>query len=163
MQSQNLERVIQAEVTVEAGVEEVWRAWTTETGIRAFFAPAGNVELRVGGPYEIFFNPEAEPGQKGGEGNQILAFQPHRMLSFTWNAPPSLPTVRPQRTHVVVRFKKMASGQTQVTLIHDGWGEGGEWDQAFAYFSRAWPEIVLPRLKYRFDVGPVDWESPPRF
>jgi uncharacterized protein YndB with AHSA1/START domain len=163
MQSQNFERAIRAEVTVDTGVEEVWRAWTTQAGIKTFFAPAGNVELRADGPYEIFFNPEAEPGNKGGEGNRIMAFQPHRMLAFSWNAPPHLPTVRPQRTHVVVRFKELATGQTQVTLTHDCWGEGGEWDQALAYFSVAWPEVVLPRLKYRYDVGSVDWESPPQF
>ena len=162
MQSQNLERVIRAQVTVEAGVEEVWRAWTTEAGIKTFFAPMGNVELRAGGPYEIFFNPEAEPGERGGGGNQVLAFQPRRMISFTWNAPPSLPTVRPQRTHVVLRFKELAPDQTHLTLTHGGWGDGGEWDQAFDYFSRAWPQIVLPRLRYRFAVGPVDWNSPPR-
>jgi uncharacterized protein YndB with AHSA1/START domain len=163
METQKLERVIRAEVTVEAGVNEVWEAWTTEAGIKTFLAPAGNVELRAGGPYEVFFNPEAEPGQKGGEGNRVLAFQPRRMLSFTWNAPPSLPTVRPQRTHVVVRLKELAPDQTQVTLTHDGWGEGGEWDQALAYFSRVWGEVVLPRLQYRFATGPVDWENPPRF
>jgi len=40
-------------------------------------------------------------------------------------------------------------------------GEGGEWDQAFDYFTRDWGEIVLPRLKYRFEDGPIDWENPP--
>jgi uncharacterized protein YndB with AHSA1/START domain len=162
MPTQNPDRVIQTDITVEAGVDEVWQAWTTESGIKTFFAPACNVELRVGGPYEIFFNPEAEPGLRGGEGNQVLAFQLNKMMSFTWNAPPHLPNVRPQRTYVMIRFTELAPNQTQVTLTHDGWGEGVEWDQAFAYFSRAWPEIVLPRLKYRFDVGPVDWESPPQ-
>jgi uncharacterized protein YndB with AHSA1/START domain len=152
-----MERVIQAELTVKAGIEEVWQAWTTAAGITTFFASAGNVELRVDGPYEIFFNPEAEPGKRGGEGMRILAFQPPQMLSFTWNAPPHLPNVRQQRTHVVVRLKELTPNQTRVTLAHDGWGEGEEWDQAFAYFSRAWSEVVLPRLKYRFEVGPVDW------
>jgi hypothetical protein len=47
-------------------------------------------------------------------------------------------------------------------LRHDGWGEGGEWDTAFAYFSRAWTDVVLPRLKHRFEQGPMDWSDPPR-
>ena len=37
----------------------------------------------------------------------------------------------------------------------------GEWDQSFDYFTRAWGEVVLPRLKYRFEEGPIDWEVPP--
>lgn len=50
-----------------------------------------------------------------------------------------------------------------VTLIHTGWGEGGEWDDAFTYFERAWGDIVLHRLQHRFENGPVDWSDPPRW
>ena len=47
------------------------------------------------------------------------------------------------------------------SLTHDGWGEGDEWDKAFEYFTEAWIDVVLPRLEYRFRVGPVDWDNPP--
>jgi len=91
----------------------------------------------------------------------ILAIQPQKMLSFTWNAPPHLPNVRQQRTSVVVRFKELGKQRTQVTLIESGWGEGEEWDKAFTYFSNAWQNIVFRLMKYRFEVGPVDWAKPP--
>jgi uncharacterized protein YndB with AHSA1/START domain len=159
MQAQNPDRVIRGEIVVQATVDAVWDAWTTEEGIKTFFAPACNVDLRVDGWYEIFFDPDAPPGQKGGEGMRILAFQPKKMLSFTWNAPPDLSNVRKQRTHVVIRFQQLARGRTRLSLTHDGWGEGEEWDRAFTYFSRAWNEIVLPRLKRRFAAGPIDWEN----
>ena len=161
MQGQNTERVIRDEVIIEASIDEVWWAWTTAEGARSFFAPACNIEPRVNGAYEMLFDLEAEPGLRGGEGMRILALQPPWMLSFTWNAPPSLPTVRGQMTHVVVRLAEVGPGQTRVTLSHDGWGNGGEWDEAFAYFSRAWSQVVLPRLQYRFAVGAIDWANPP--
>ena len=63
-------------------------------GARSFFAPACNIDLRVGGAYEMFFNPEGEPGSRGGEGIRILAIQPKKMLAFTWTAPPHLPNAR---------------------------------------------------------------------
>ena len=91
---------------------------------------------------------------------RVMSVQQMKMLSFTWNAPPALSTVRRQRTHVVVRFFAEEAG-TRVTLHHDGWGSGGEWDEAYDYFGRAWKQIVLPRLKYRFEYGPVDWSDPP--
>lgn len=157
------DRVIRAETVVEAGLAAVWNAWTTPEGICSFFAPACNVELKPHGPYEILFNLEEAPGLQGGEGMLVLAVQPPHMLSFTWNAPPTLPTVRGQMTHVVVRLAALSDTQTQVTLQHDGWGQGGEWEQAFDYFNRAWSAVVLPRLQYRFAVGPVDWDNPPSF
>ena len=159
--AQNLNRVICEQVVVEADVDVVWDAWTTTEGINSFFAPGCNIDFRVNGLYEIFFNPDAEPGQRGSEGMRIMAIQPKKMFAFTWNSPPTLPNVRKQQTHVVIRFKHLAEKKTRITLIHDGWGEGREWDKAYAYFSKAWNEVVLPRLKYRFSVKPIDWKNPP--
>ncbi len=162
MREKEDERVIFGEVCVEAHIDAVWEAWTTQDGIRSFFAPACNVALRVDGPYEMLFDLKAEPGSRGGEGTRLLAIEPKKMLSFTWNAPPHLAAVRKQYTHVLVRFFDLGDGRTRVRLRHDGWGEGGEWDAAFEYFTRAWNDVVLPRLKRRFAEGPVDWDSPPR-
>ena len=106
MSGKNLERVIRAETIVHASQDEVWDAWTTEKGIKSFLAPECNIELRVSGPYEIFFDPEAEFGRRGGEGVRILALEPKKMLSITWNAPPHLSEVREQWTHVTVRFEE---------------------------------------------------------
>lgn len=156
------DRILFGEVTVNASLSEVWQAWTTPEGARTFFAPECRIELRVDGAYEMYFDPGAAPGSRGGEGLRILALQPEKMLSFNWNAPPELPEVRDQHTHVVVRFYEVDSRHTRVTLIHDGWGEGSQWDQAYAYFERAWFKAVLTRLAYRFAVGPVDWSNPLR-
>jgi uncharacterized protein YndB with AHSA1/START domain len=157
----DLGKVIRAEVRVPAGIGEVWAVWTTEAGAKTFFAPACKIELRPMGAYEMYFAPELPAGQRGGEGCRVLAVQPETMLAFTWNAPPSLPEVRGQYTHVVVRLAEAPDGQTRVTFIHDGWGAGGQWDQAFDYFTAAWKRVVLPRLIFRFTVGPVDWDNPP--
>jgi uncharacterized protein YndB with AHSA1/START domain len=162
MRSSDVERAIRATVVVEAGLDEVWEAWTTEQGVRTFFAPDARVEPKAGGVYEIYFDPQAEPGSRGGEGVRILALQPKTMLAFTWNAPPHLPEVRRQWTHVVVRLHRLGPNRTRVTLSHDGWGTGGQWDRAFEYFQRAWIQVVLPRLQHRFSVGPVNWEHPPK-
>lgn len=152
---------IDFQIEIPAPNNEVWKAWTTEEGAQTFFAPQCKIDLKPGGAYEMLFNLDAPPGEQGGEGMIVLAVQPEKMLSFTWNAPPNLPAVRGEMTHVVINLEEKGPKETLVHLHHDGWGEGGEWDQAFDYFTRAWGEIVLPRLKYRFEEGPIDWEDPP--
>ncbi len=152
------ERAIDKEVVVAATPEQVWTAWTTRDGIVSFFAPDANVDARVGGPFEIFINPFAEPGMRGADGMRFMALQRPTMLSFDWNAPPNLPEARAQRTFVVVRMQPIADGQTRVTLHHTGWGDGGEWDKAYGYFDRAWNN-VLGNLKKRFESGPIDWTA----
>ena len=149
-------RAIHEEVTVAAPRAEVWKALTTTEGVKTFFAPDANVELRLNGPYEIFFVPSAKLGERGGEGNRVLSYIPEEMLSFTWNAPPKFGAFRAKRTFVVIRLSDAGEGQTRVELTHAGWQEGEQWDQIFDYFAKAWPH-VLGNLKKRFGEGPLDW------
>lgn len=150
------ERTIEKQALVKAPVDAVWNAWTTSEGIKTFFAPDARVEPRPDGPFEIYFNPYGAPGTKGADDMRFLALQPKQMLSFTWNAPPYYPEVRGHRTSVVVRMRPAGEGQTHVTLVHSGWGDGGQWDQVYAYFDKAWGN-VLKNLEKRFAEGPVDW------
>ena len=150
------ERAIDKQVVVNATLDQAWDAWTTREGIVAFLAPDAKIEPRVGGAFEIYFDPYAPAGSKGADGMRFMALQPKKMLSFDWNAPPSLPEARQQRSFVVVRFEPLDDRQTRVTLHHTGWGDGGEWDKAYAYFDRAWGN-VLANLGKRFDKGPQDW------
>ncbi|MGD9834481.1 MAG: SRPBCC domain-containing protein [Piscinibacter sp.] len=152
------QRSIDKEVLVAAPIGEVWKAWTTRDGIVSFMAPDAEIEARVGGAFHVHFDPLAAPGMKGADDMRYMALQAPTLLSFDWNAPPHLPQVRAQRTFVVVRLKEVDAASTRVTLHHTGWGEGGEWDQAHAYFDRAWG-AVLTNLKKRFDSGPVDWSD----
>lgn len=152
------ERALDKEVVVNATLDQAWAAWTTREGITSFFAPDASVEARVGGPFQIYMDPGGAPGMKGADDMRVMALQPKKMISFDWNAPPSLPEARQQRTLVIVRFEPVTEKTTKVTLHHVGWGDGGEWDKAYAYFDRAWTG-VLGNLKKRFDTGPYDWTA----
>jgi uncharacterized protein YndB with AHSA1/START domain len=152
------ERAIDKSIDVTASLDDVWTAWTTREGIVSFFAPDARIDPRVGGAFQIYIDPTAPPGSRGADDMRFLAVQPKKMISFDWNAPPHLPEARAQRTFVVVRFEPQGDKLTRVTLHHTGWGDGGEWDKAYAYFDRAWGN-VLGNLKKRFDSGPQDWTA----
>ncbi|QDQ26231.1 SRPBCC domain-containing protein [Chitinimonas arctica] len=152
------EQGIELAVTVKAPVAEVWKAWTTSQGISSFFAPEALVEARPDGAFHIIIDPYAPSGLQGADDMKVLAVEQERMLSFTWNAPPHLPQARQQRTVVVLRFAPQGE-TTQLTLSHLGWGSGGEWPKARAYFEKAWPN-VLKQLQTRFETGkPQDWTA----
>jgi uncharacterized protein YndB with AHSA1/START domain len=151
------ERAIDKSIDVPATLDEAWAAWTTREGIVSFFAPDAVIEPRVGGAFHIHIDPGAAAGSKGADDMRFMALQPKQMLSFDWNAPPHLPETRAQRTFVVVRFEPLGEKVTRVSLHHTGWGTGGEWDKAHAYFDRAWVN-VLNNLKQRFETGPQDWK-----
>ena len=152
------ERAIDKQIVIAATLDQAWDAWTTRAGITSFFAPDAEIQPKVGGAFHIYIDPLAEPGMKGADDMRFMALQPKKMLSFDWNAPPHLPAARAQRTFVVVRFAPLEGKQTRVSLHHTGWGDGDEWDKAYAYFDRAWGN-VLAGMKKRFESGPQDWSE----
>jgi uncharacterized protein YndB with AHSA1/START domain len=148
---------LEFEEIIPAPIEAVWQAWTTKEGTRTFFAPQCTIDLRPGGAYEMYFDLEAPIGLRGGEGCVVLAIEEPNMLSLSWNAPPELLRIREHHTHVTIYLEALEGKRTLVTLIHDGWGIGKDWQRDREYFARAWGQVVLPRLKNRFIIGPVDW------
>lgn len=159
--SPSSDRILRASLVLEAPVDTVWKLWTTEEGVRSFFAPGCRIEPKVDGAYEVYFNPSAPAGEKGGEGNRVLAFEHSKRLAFTWNAPPSQPYARAQRTFVEIRLSPEGDRKTRLVFTHAGWGDGPEWDAAYAYFDKAWSGFVLPNLVWRIAHGPIDWKARP--
>ena len=143
------ERLLHKSVTVNAPVEDIWWAWTTDAGIRTWLLDDSRIELRVGGAYEWLFDADAPPGLRGSEGCQVLAFQAPSMLTFTWNAPPHLAEARAQHTVVLLRLRPDdRDAGTRVELTHLGWGDGGQWDEAFDYFDAAWDRVLEQLVAY---------------
>ncbi len=152
--------VIEKEVVVDLPMGRAWDMWTTGDGLERFFARRCQVDLAVGGMFEILFFPENPPGLRGAEGTSVLAIEtPHR-LAFTWNAPPQWPQQREQHTVVDVRFAAEGDSRTRVRLRHFGFGDGAAWDEVRHYFEGAW-EVVLRRLQHSVGKGAIDWDDVP--
>lgn len=139
-------------VVVPLDRHEAWRRWTDPDAVRRWAGVDLHIEARIGGPWELYFLPDAPLGSRGGEGVRVLSLLPGRMLSFTWNAPPDQPHTRPHPTWVVVMFEDAGAG-TAVTLHHTGWPaagwtdagaprDGSPWPETHAYFRGAWPRLL---------------------
>jgi uncharacterized protein YndB with AHSA1/START domain len=151
---------VSLEATVSAAPEVVYRLWTTDEGVRKFFAPEARIDARRGGEYTILFAPHEDPRgySHGTFGARILQLEPNRMLSFEWitfagddslgdNAPPlaarAVRDVLPLPTWVELRFDPVDAGRaTHITLRHFGFGSGPLWDASYAWFKRAWAGVL---------------------
>ena len=139
-----MDRRIDLEATVSGPLDKVWRLWTTTEGMKSFLVDEANIQLEPGGHYEICFDRNAPEGSRGSEGCRILSYLPNEMLSFSWNAPPTIPDLRKLGpcTWVVVRFEALGEKQTRVKITHMGILEGKVWDEYLQYFTRAWPMVL---------------------
>lgn len=137
---------------------EVFKTFTTRDGLVRFLAPDVRFSLTADGPFEALFVPEAPAGQKGGEGCVVKSWVDGRSFTFTWNFPPSIPTLRDANARTEVEVTFAAQGKdTKVTLTQRGWKEGADWAAGRAHFERAW-SIVLARLARVMAGGSIDWK-----
>jgi uncharacterized protein YndB with AHSA1/START domain len=155
-------RSIVLEAIIDAPPSRVFELWTTPAEIPRFFAPKAVIEPRLGGKYEMIFDPETDPlgDDSGTRGARILRYEPGRSLSFEWTgftrtgrnpqgpvAWPEQRNHRPIATWIDVRFApvKGQPNRTRVHLEEHGFGRGGKWEQAVPYFWKNW-SLILGRL-----------------
>src|SRR5262245_30917950 len=146
------DRTISLEVTVDAPPAEVFRLWTTSEGVTKFLAPAANIEPRVGGRYQVIFDPVGDPegAFHGTKVGKVMRVVPDREIAFEWPMPPFGPELGgpPVPTWVELEFLPSPdkTGRTRLRLAQYGFRTGGKWDEAFPMFrDRNWP-VGLNRL-----------------
>lgn len=147
--------------TVEVPLSKtaVWDLWTTEAGITSFFSPAAKIGSAVGEPFEVLIDTSAAPGNQGNEGCVITQYQPEEKIAFQWVAPPKFADERSTKMEVFLQLESPSANRTKVTLAHIGWKEGGQWDDVFAYFEKAWPWVMdaFEKQAYRVAYEPYDF------
>ena len=147
------------EVRVPGPAARAFADWTDADRMSRWLGVSVEIELRIGGPYELRFMADAPAGSQGSEHCRVLSFLPGRMVSFTWNAPPQHAHTRPRHTWVVVQFTEEAD-HTVVSLTHTGWPAegwdatgtpraGSPWPATHAYFEAAWGRMLAGYAHHR--------------
>lgn len=144
---------LRMEVSVEAPLDLVWRAWTETERIAGWFAPAANIVPVAGGAFELFFDP-ADHAHMSTIGCVITAIESMERLVFNWKGPDQFVQLMNEpvpETSVEVTFHK-EKGSTRVQIEHGGWGDGDDWGEAWEWHFKAW-EGVLQSLVSGLESG----------
>ena len=151
MNHEQTDRFITIDEIISAPVQFVWDAWTLNKGICSWLVEDSDIELSIGGKFEIYFGPDMPVGSKGSEQCTILSYDPQKMLSFSWNAPPTIPALREigPCTWIVLHFASVDESHTKLSLRHCGIKSGSDdWDAYLAYFESAWPFVFAALQKH---------------
>jgi hypothetical protein len=117
--------------------------------------------LKVGGAYELYFNPSAAPGHRGMEGTRVLTFIANEVLSYRGSAPGKYPNVRKNGPWAVYSFEDLGDGRSKVRATYVGWEiRDEEYDGAYEHGQVA-VDYVMNKLRERFEKGPTTWEQNP--
>ncbi len=152
-------RTIRLDKSVACSPARTYALWSTDEGVRTFFAPASRIGRAAGEEYTILFAPGADPEglSHGTKGARILAASPPAFYAFEWiafagdaslgrNAPPVAPlSVRnesPPPTWVEIDLLPITDGGTRVVFRHYGFRDGELWQASQAWFTRAWARVL---------------------
>lgn len=108
---------------VNAPVAEVWSVFTTSEGVQRTGVAQAEVDLRIGGEIRTHYRPDGRLGDAEGIVNEILAFEPKRMLAIrVKQAPASLPNRDALAgTWTVLYFTPAGENMTHVRIVGLGY------------------------------------------
>jgi uncharacterized protein YndB with AHSA1/START domain len=136
--------IIHMSVEVNCSGEQAFNMFTKNDSLESWLTTRAEVDPRVGGKYELFWN----PGDRENDstiGCKVTTIVEPLCLSFTWKGPKEykhfMNEVDPL-TDVSVFFIPLSHVSEQpcieIHLIHSGWRESTEWQEAREYFVRSW-------------------------
>lgn len=108
---------------INAPVAEVWDLFTTSAGYRATGVDKADVDLRIGGLIRTHYDPKGTLGDPETIVNEILAFEPQRMLAIRIRQPPASFPYREAvaGTWTVIYFTPAGQDMTQVRIVGLGY------------------------------------------
>jgi len=134
-----MDKIIIQTAVLNCSREKAFEYFTKNELLEQWLTVKAEVEPRVGGKYELFWNP-ADRENDSNIGCKILAMESPDYLNFEWKGPKEykefMNFTRPF-TNVTVIFSPVGE-KTKVTLLHTGWREGENWEQGRQFFIRAW-------------------------
>jgi uncharacterized protein YndB with AHSA1/START domain len=138
-----MDKVIYQTATLPCDAARAFEMFTVNGELEKWLAARADVEARLGGKYELFWNPD-EPEFDSTVGCRVTAFAPGRLLAFEWKGPKQYSDFMNEcqpLTHVTVAFTAGEDGgspYTEVHLVHTGWRDTAEWEEARQWFVRNW-------------------------
>jgi uncharacterized protein YndB with AHSA1/START domain len=136
---------------VGAALDTVWRAWTTNEGMRAWLTPKADVDLRVGGLIRTNYRENEVLGDPGTIVYTIREIEPQRRLAFQITTPPRsfpFPTaVRDMTT--TVYFAAVDERTSAIRIVDSGFTSDAESQRMRAFFVDG-DAITLERLQLHF-------------
>ena len=141
-----MDQVIHLSRVLAMDAHQAFEMLTGNAKLQTWLTEVAEVELRVGGRYELFWQPDDRENNST-IGCRVTALERDQFLSFEWRSPKQFKHFANQAdplTHVVVFFIPTQSG-TQLHLIHSGWRSSPEWIEAMQWQERAW-RVALDAL-----------------
>ena len=135
---------------VNAPVADVWRIFTTSEGYKATGVAHAEVDLQIGGTIRSHYDPNGTLGDSATIVNEILAYEPERMLTIRMRqAPASFPYRNAMLGAWTVIYFTPSGDMTHVRIVGLGYQDDAE-SQAMRKFFAEGNRQTLDRIAKPF-------------
>ena len=133
----NGERFLRFEFQLDTPVAEVWKAFTTEEGIKTWMTPVVKLDFKVGGKALTNYDKNAKIEDEGTIPLGIINYIPHELLTYKVTLNDVFPAKcrnEDQNLQEIIQFKSAGSNKTRIVSTMTGWGDGKEWNDTYSIF-----------------------------
>ena len=136
---------------INAATPEVWRLFTTAEGYQLTGVAHAEVDLKVGGSIRTHYDPKGRLGDAGTIVQEILAYEPERMLAIRIRqAPAGFPYKDAvDGTWTVIYMNPAGDNMTQVRIVGLGYTDSTQ-SQAMREYFAAGNRVTLDHIAKRY-------------
>lgn len=111
------------EYVIDASIDVVWKAFSTNEGLKSWAAPLADIDLRIGGKWRANYNSDGVLGDETTIENTILCYDPKRMLSLKATKFPKdfQFAEAAKETWSIFYFETLSDAKTKITIVGLGY------------------------------------------
>lgn len=126
---------IRHQISIAAPTRAVWRALTTEEGVKSWWVDEARIDARDGG--RIVFTSEDDEGEPLEERGMFHELRPTRRIEIRWDKVGSSPTAGSTLVFSLAR----SGSETRLALVHRG-TEVFEDEEARSALDKGWRQAL---------------------
>lgn len=142
--------ILKQSTIMNAPIESVWKAFTTEEGYISWAATHAKIDFRVNGIMETSYAKEFKIGDPQNIKNKILGYVPHKILILKNVQAPSgfAPREVLDKLVSIFEFEKQGDDRTKIIIYGIGYGSDEESKKLMNFFiqGNSWSFQQLHKL-----------------
>jgi hypothetical protein len=137
--TQYREKVLQLSIVVPININETWKLFTTNEGLKKWIAPVAKIDMKIGGSIKTNYDPNKTSDDSTSIKLDIINYIEYEMLTLKVNLNSNFPMeVKKEDKNLqeILQFVKLDDNRTKIISSMVGWGQGSSWDKTYAFFEK---------------------------
>ena len=137
--TQQGEKVLQLSIVVPISLNETWKLFTTEEGLKKWIAPIAKIDMKTGGFIKTNYDANKTIDDPSSIKLDIINYIEYQLLTLKVNLNSNFSQEarnEDKNLQELLQFEKISDKETKITSSMVGWGKGSHWDNAYAFFEK---------------------------